>query len=108
MFNYAVYLQLCAMQAHLKAIQASALPWDAKYRVTFSDACSGRIHALLGHMQTSLQWYDPDADYEDDVMAFSNAVDVKLRELSRELASLDVVQAYEAFSVLAPTHPLHA
>lgn len=102
MFNYKTYLQLRTMQAHMQAIMVSALPWDAKYRQVFSDACARRIHALLAQMDESLDWYDPDADYEDDVRAFATAFDDKLTDLQKQLAALDIVQAYEAFAIVTP------
>ncbi len=102
MFDYVRYLQLRTLQAHLNAVLASALPWDAKYRQVFSDACSGNIYHLLKEMGERLEYYDPDADYEDDVRAFASAVDDKLEQLLAEFKRLDIHAAYAAFGKLVP------
>ncbi len=49
-----------------KRIVASDLPWNEKYDMIFSNEISGNFN---------FDWYDPDMDYEDDVLAFMSAFD---------------------------------
>ncbi len=53
-----------------KKIIASDLPWNEKYNMIFSDEVSG---------QFSLDYYDPDMDYEDDVRAFMSALEEHMK-----------------------------
>jgi hypothetical protein len=43
---------------------------EDKYDVVFSDMISRKIHKLL----PDFEYYDPDASYEEDYMAFINAL----------------------------------
>lgn len=54
-----------------KNIIASNLPWDEKYDFIFSKEISHNF---------SLDYYDPDTSYEEDVMAFMNALDQYMEE----------------------------
>jgi len=49
-----------------KRIIASDLEWEDKYGIIFSKEISRKFN---------LNYYDPDTSYEDDVMAFMNALD---------------------------------
>lgn len=44
------------------------LDWEEKYDKIFSDKISKKVFSL-----TSLNYYDPDTSYEEDVTAFVNA-----------------------------------
>lgn len=46
------------------------LDWDEKYNFVFSEHISKQIFKAL----PELSYYDPDSDYQDDVLAFYNAV----------------------------------
>jgi len=48
-----------------KKIVESNLSWDEKYDLIFSKEIS---------QQFDFDWYDPDCDYQDDVMAFMDAL----------------------------------
>jgi hypothetical protein len=54
-----------------KRIIASDLEWDEKYDMIFSEEISRKF---------KLNYYDPDCGYEDDVMAFMNALDEYMRK----------------------------
>lgn len=54
-----------------KRIIASDLGWQEKYDMIFSEEIFSKF---------SLDYYDPDCDYEDDVMAFMNALDEYMRK----------------------------
>lgn len=49
-----------------KKIIASDLEWQEKYDMIFSEEISRKF---------SLNYYDPDTSYEEDVMAFMDALD---------------------------------
>lgn len=50
-------------------IYESELPWETKYDLIFSDEISGAIFNIV-----DLDYYDPDASYEEDVRAFVMAL----------------------------------
>lgn len=52
--------------AQIERIYYSDLSWEAKYDLIFSPTLSQRFYQIA----RSFDWYDPDADYEDDVSAF--------------------------------------
>jgi hypothetical protein len=54
-----------------KRIIASDLEWEEKYDMIFSEEVSRKF---------SLSYYDPDTSYEEDVMAFMNALDEHMRK----------------------------
>lgn len=54
-----------------KRIIASDLEWEEKYDMIFSEEISRKF---------SLDYYDPDTSYEEDVMAFMNALDEYMRK----------------------------
>lgn len=60
-------------------------PWESAYDLVFSDAISKRVYAELREMNQSLDYYDPDTTYEEDVQAFADAVDSKVGELNNLL-----------------------
>lgn len=58
--------------------------WSEIYDEVFSESCSRRIWALLDELSLSLDYYDPDMDYDDDVLAFTRAFDSLMRELAEK------------------------
>lgn len=54
-----------------KRIIASDLDWEEKYDMIFSEEISRRF---------SLDYYDPDTSYEEDVIAFMNALGEYMRK----------------------------
>jgi hypothetical protein len=54
-----------------KRIISSDLGWDEKYDMIFSEEISRKF---------SLNYYDPDTSYEEDVMAFMRALDEHMRK----------------------------
>lgn len=54
-----------------KRIITSDLEWEEKYDMIFSEEISRKF---------SLDYYDPDTSYEEDVMAFMNALDEYMRK----------------------------
>lgn len=98
MFNYNDYLKLRNAQAHLDAIMASSLPWDAKYRLIFNDSCSVRLHAIAQDLHRSIDWLDLDADYEDDVRAFQRGVEDLVNSIHQEMAGMAATIAMQLFS----------
>lgn len=99
--NYEAYLQLRQAQAHLDAILSTRLPGKEKYHLVFNDACSGKLFAAARELGKSLDWFDPDMDYEDDVRAFQRGVEDLVRALSQELAELDDATAMQVLSSTA-------
>jgi hypothetical protein len=63
-----------------KIIVSSELKWDEKYDLIFSDEISNNF---------SFEWYDPDLDYEDDVLAYMRGFDeyMKKQEIINDIDS---------------------
>jgi hypothetical protein len=64
------YKELKELHKRAKRIIASNLDWEVKYNLIFSDDMS---------MKVKFDWYDPDMDYEDDVMAWMDGFDRHMR-----------------------------
>lgn len=99
--NYEAYLRLRQAQAHLEAILSTRLPGKDKYHLVFNDACSGKLFAAARELGKTLDWFDPDMDYEDDVLAFQRGVESLVRDLNQELAELDDTTAMQVLSSTA-------
>lgn len=56
--------------------------WKHVYSLIFSKTLSQRIGCLLEKEGLPLSYYDPDADYEDDVLAYASAISEKAAVLS--------------------------
>ncbi len=56
--------------------------WGAAYDLVFSDALCRRVYSTLRSMNQQLDYYDPDGTYEEDVVAFANAVQDKHEQLN--------------------------
>lgn len=57
--------------------------WEMKYDLIFSKEVSRRIFDLFGELNIRFEYYDPDTSYEDDLRAFSSALEEKMEELSK-------------------------
>lgn len=57
----------------------SPIEWETKFDLIFSDIISKKI-SELGIL---FEWCDPDTSYEDDVLAYYNAVKSKAEELEK-------------------------
>ena len=64
----------------LHHIAYSEVSWRTKFELVFAQADS--IKAAIKEVGIELEWYDPDEDYEEDLMAFIKALD----EIGEELA----------------------
>jgi len=58
--------------------------WSEIYDEVFSESCSRRVWALLDELSLSLDYYDPDMNYDDDVLAFTRAFDSLMSELAEK------------------------
>ena len=61
---------------------ASAMSWEDKYDLIFNQNCSRKVFAAFSELNLRFDYYDPDADYEDDVLAFANALKARIEELA--------------------------
>jgi len=50
------------------------LTWDEKYNLIFSDKISRKVFKLI-----NLNYYDPDTSYQEDVTAFINAFNDRMK-----------------------------
>ena len=64
-------------------------PWEATYDVVFSKQLSTRVYTALKTMNQTLDYYDPDTSYEEDVRAFATAVQEKTEQLEYSLENGD-------------------
>lgn len=51
------------------------MAWSETYDQVFSKSCSQRIFSLFDALSMRFEWCDPDASYEDDVLAFHRALE---------------------------------
>jgi hypothetical protein len=65
-----------AIVADATAILESEATWEMKYNLIFSDEVSTRANALF-----TLDYYDPDTTYEEDVTAWVRAAEEKAEEV---------------------------
>jgi hypothetical protein len=67
-------------------VEADDLTWDEKYDLIFCDELSGKCFDIAKKLDNKIEYYDPDTTYEEDVMAFVEAIrayDTKYQRLSR-------------------------
>lgn len=57
--------------------------WELKYDLIFSEEVSRKVFSLIREIGTSLEYYDPDSSYEEDLRAFSEALAYKIVELEK-------------------------
>lgn len=60
-----------------KKIIDSELGWEEKYDLIFSESISKAVFRLI-----DLDYYDPDTSYEEDVLAFVQALKDKVQDLT--------------------------
>jgi hypothetical protein len=53
----------------IKSIMETTYSWELKYDMIFNDRVSGKVFELI-----SMDYYDPDTSYQEDVQAFYNAL----------------------------------
>lgn len=59
------------------------IDWEFKYDMIFSENISRKVFSLLKELGTPLDYYDPDTSYAEDVIAFANAVEQKVKNLDQ-------------------------
>ena len=55
--------------------------WDSVFGLVFNEDTSTAAFAALKSINNSLDYYDPDTSYEEDIMAFANALNEKVTSL---------------------------
>lgn len=84
-------LQVC------EQIQDSNLDDEQKYDLIFSENVSRQVFSLCREMGKSLDYYDPDTTYEEDVRAFVHALQDYVLDYHQS-TSHDNNQDHEEFS----------
>lgn len=56
--------------------------WETKYELVFTENVSLRLQKLM-----HFDWCDPDTSYEEDVLAFSRAVNEQADDIERALGT---------------------
>lgn len=84
-------LQVC------EQIQDSNLDDEQKYDLIFSENVSRQVFSLCRDMGLSLDYYDPDTTYEEDVRAFVQALQDYVLDYNQRKSS-DNIQEDEEFS----------
>jgi hypothetical protein len=65
-------------------IQSSSFHDEEKYDLIFSKNVSRQVFSLCREMGNSLDYYDPDTTYEEDVSAFVNALSDYIDDYNRK------------------------
>lgn len=76
--------QLKNLQKEANEIYNSDIPWETKYKLIFSKSISRRFNELIEEINEHFSYYDPDSDYDDDVIAFMSAMNEKIEEIIRD------------------------
>lgn len=76
--------QLKNLQKEANEIYNSDISWETKYKLIFSKNISSRFNELIEEINEHFSYYDPDSDYEDDVIAFMSAMNEKIEEIIRD------------------------
>lgn len=76
--------QLKNLQKEANEIYNSDMSWETKYKLIFSKNISRRFNELIEESNESFSYYDPDSDYDDDVIAFISAMNEKIEEIIRD------------------------
>ena len=66
------------LTANAVTIRNSSADWETKYDLIFSNEISGAIRQT----NITFDWYDPDMGYDDDVIAYVEALEKKARQLT--------------------------
>lgn len=78
--------QVETLKALVKTANAIAdltdVSWADKYSQIFSPRISHRIGELLREFGISLDYYDPDASYREDVQAYLAALNARMAEVA--------------------------
>lgn len=78
------YLELVRINQKVqRLVSEEDVDWELKYDNVFSPTVSRRVFALMKQLGVNFDYYDPDTSYEEDVKAFSDALDSKVEELSK-------------------------
>ena len=62
--------------------------WERTYKLVFSPYMSQTLGRLLGELGQTLDYYDPDGSYQDDVQAYARAWDEKVAQLKAHFSEL--------------------
>lgn len=63
------------------------MAWSETYDQVFSKSCSQRIFSLFDALSMRFEWCDPDASYEDDVLAFHRALEEAIPRIHARAAA---------------------
>ena len=83
MSKYQELLNLNSKIQRLMNEDEKVINWELKYDLIFSEEVSRKVFFLVKELGTSLEYYDPDSSYEEDLRAFSEALASKLVELEK-------------------------
>lgn len=83
-YNARQFLRLAEM---LKVIVDTPVSWETKFKLIFPD-----LRDELEITGIKIEWYNPDCGYDDDVLAFADAVEEKAKELRKVI---DVINAID-------------
>lgn len=66
-----------------RLVNEEEVDWEMKYDTIFSPNISRKVFALMKQLNVNFDYYDPDTSYEEDVRAFTDALDNKVEELAK-------------------------
>lgn len=71
-----VLAELRDLHAQVNEVFVSGLSWETKYDLIFSERLSRRVFGLI-----HLDYCDPDTSHQEDVTAFVDAFNEKMKEI---------------------------
>lgn len=83
-----ILAELRQLAATVEQIVGSTADWKTKYDLVFSDNVCVRIRQLLDELGCSLNYYDPDTTYEEDLRAYADALKEKMVQINAAFAGV--------------------
>lgn len=77
------YDELINLNEKVQRLITEDINWEIKYDLIFSENVSKKVFNLMKELNIRFDYYDPDTSYEEDALAFSNALNEKVEELKK-------------------------
>lgn len=77
------YDELINLNEKVQRLITEDINWEIKYDLIFSENVSRKVFNLMKELNIRFDYYDPDTSYEEDSLAFSNALNEKVEELKK-------------------------
>ena len=77
------YQEIIKINTNVQKLIVEDIDWEVKYDLIFCNAVSKNIFNLFKEIGIFFDYYDPDTSYQEDSLAFSNALNDKIEQLEK-------------------------